>query len=132
MLIKKKSYPAYVLKHNSNREKQVIFLMIPNGEGQHYITVKTLPALLRRITAKHHGDFYCLSCLHSFATENKRECHKKVWENKDFCNVVMPCENTKILEFNQYQKSDNASFVINTNLESLIEKIDRCENNTEN
>ena len=44
----------------------------------------------------------------------------------------MPCENTKILEFNQYQKSDNASFVINTNLESLIEKIDRCENNTEN
>ena len=44
----------------------------------------------------------------------------------------MPCENTKILEFNQYQKSDNASFAINTNLESLIEKIDRCENNTEN
>ena len=25
--------PAYVLKPNSNREKQVILLMIPNGEG---------------------------------------------------------------------------------------------------
>ena len=30
---KEKIYPAYVSKHNSNREKQVIHLMIPNGEG---------------------------------------------------------------------------------------------------
>ena len=30
---KEKIYPAYVSKHNSNREKQVIFLMIPNEEG---------------------------------------------------------------------------------------------------
>ena len=25
-------YPAYNLKHNSNHEKQIIFVMIPNGE----------------------------------------------------------------------------------------------------
>ena len=31
---KEKIYPAYVSKHNSNREKQVILLMIPNG-GKH-------------------------------------------------------------------------------------------------
>ena len=29
----KNENPAYVSKHKSNREKQVIFLMIPNGEG---------------------------------------------------------------------------------------------------
>ena len=34
---KEKVYLAYVSKHNSNREKQVIFLMIPNGEGWHYL-----------------------------------------------------------------------------------------------
>ena len=28
----KKEYPAYVSKHNSNREKQVNLLMIPNEE----------------------------------------------------------------------------------------------------
>ena len=31
-----KIYPAYVSKHNANREKQVILLMIPNREGWHY------------------------------------------------------------------------------------------------
>ena len=40
--------------------------MIPNGEGWHYLAVKKLAALLRRITAKHHGGFSGLNCLHSF------------------------------------------------------------------
>ena len=44
----------------------------------------------------------------------------------------MPSEETKILEFNQYQKSDRASFVIYEDLECLIEKIDGYKNNPEN
>ena len=28
---------------------------------------------LKGITSKHHGDFYCLNCLHSFSAEGKRE-----------------------------------------------------------
>ena len=33
-------YPAYVSKHKSYRKKQVILLMIRNGEGSHCIGVK--------------------------------------------------------------------------------------------
>ena len=101
--------------------------MIPIG-GFHYLAVKKLSALLRGITSKHHCVFYCLNCLHSWATENKRESHKKVCENKDFCNVIMPSEDTKILKYNQYQKSDKAPFVIYLDLECLIEKTDGCKN----
>ena len=36
----------------------------------------------------------------------------------------MPSEDTKIIEFNQYQKSDKAPFIIYADLESIIEKID--------
>ena len=94
---KENIYPAYVTKHNSNREKQVILLMVPNGEKWYYLTVKKLSGLLRRITSKHHGDFYCLNCLHSIVPEKKLESRKKGCENKDFCNVIMPFEDTKIL-----------------------------------
>ena len=31
---KEKIYPAYISKHNSSREKQVVLLMISNGEGR--------------------------------------------------------------------------------------------------
>ena len=68
--------------------------------------------LLRGITSKHDGDFCCLNCLYSFATGNKREFHKKVYQNKVFRNVVMLSEDTEILEYNQNQKSDKAPFII--------------------
>ena len=81
---KEKIYSAYVSKHNSNREKQVILLMIPNEEKWHYLSVKILPVLLREITPKHHCDFYCMNFLYSFATEKKLESHKKYVQIKFF------------------------------------------------
>ena len=41
-------------------------------------------------------------------------------------------KDTKILEFNQYQKSDKAQFIISADFECLIEKIEACKNNPEN
>ena len=67
-----------------------------------------------------------------FAKENKPESDKKVCENENFGNVVIPSESPKILEFNQYQKSEKAPSIIFTDLECLIEKIDGCKNNPEN
>ena len=55
----------------------------------------------------------------------------KVRENKDLCNIIIPLEDTKILEFNQNQKSDKTPFIFYANLECLIGKIYRCKNNLE-
>ena len=65
-------------------------------------------------------------------TENKPESHNKECENKDFYNIVMPSEDTKILEFNQHQKSDKTPFIIYGDLEYLIEKIDECKKTCKN
>ena len=51
--------------------------MVPNEEGWHYLAVKKLSALLRKITSKQDGDSYCLNFLHSFRTKNKLNSHKK-------------------------------------------------------
>ena len=51
---------------------------------------------------------------------------------KKICNTIMLSEDTKRLEFNQYQKSEKTLFVIYADLEYLIEKIDGCKNNPEN
>ena len=44
----------------------------------------------------------------------------------------MPSEDIKILEFNQYQKSDQIPFIIYTYLGCVSEKIDGCKNNPQN
>ena len=78
MLKKEKIYPAYISKYNSNREKEVVLLMISIEDKRwHYLAAKKLSLLLKGITSKNNGDFYCLNCLHSFRTKNKLESHKK-------------------------------------------------------
>ena len=115
---KEKIYPAYSSKHDSNPEKQVILLMIPNDKKhqvqskgckaniccRHYLAAKKLSALLGGITSKHHGNYYCLNHLHSFATKKKLKLHKNVCKNEDFCNVIMLSGESKIFEFNQISK----------------------------
>ena len=44
----------------------------------------------------------------------------------------MPFEETKILDFNQYQKSDEAPFIIYADLKCFIEQINECKNNNGN
>ena len=45
--------------------------------------------------------------------------------------MIMLSEDTKRLQFNQYQKSDEATFIIFSDLQCLIEKIDGYKNNPE-
>ena len=60
-----KIYPAYISKSNSNREKQVILLMILSREKYrtkskgwwHYLAVKKLSVLLRGIILKKNHKF---------------------------------------------------------------------------
>ena len=64
LTILKKIHVAYRSKHNLTREKQIILLMISNGEKWHYLTVKNLSGL----TSNYAGDFYCLNCFCAYST----------------------------------------------------------------
>ena len=120
-----KIYSAYISKHSSNREAQVIILMISNRKTMALSFNKKILALLRRITSKNNGDINFLNCLHYFRTKTKLELHKKVCENKDFCVVIIvPSQDTIILKFNQYQKLNKVPFITYADFECIIEKID--------
>ena len=59
--------------------------------------------------------------------EEKLESHKNVPENKFFWSVEVPCEDTKILEFNEYQKFEKTPSIIYADLESLNKRMDGCK-----
>ena len=85
----KKVEIAYKSKYNLIRDKQIILLMISNGENWHYLVVKNLSRLLRGISSNHDGDYYCLNCFHSYRTENKLNAHKKICENHDYAYTLI-------------------------------------------
>ena len=120
---------VYKSKDNLNRENQVILLMIADGKKWHYLSVKSLSALFRRITSNHKEDFYCLNCFHSFRTENEFKKHKNVCENHDYCYIEMPKQDNKISKYNHGEKSMKVPFIIYADLELWLEKMSTCQNN---
>ena len=120
---------AYKSKNNLTQKRQIILLMISDGQKWHYLVVKNLSRLLRGITSNHKENFYCLNCFHSYRTKNILEAHKKICENHDYCHVEMPTKNNNIIKYNHGEKSMKLPFVIYADLECLLEKMSTCRNN---
>ena len=89
-----------------------------------------MTALLRGITSNHKDYFYCLNCFHSYSTKNKIKKHEKVCNDHDYCYVEMSAEHNKILKYNHGEKSRKAPFIIDADLECLLEKMHSCRNNS--
>ena len=118
MLEKKK----YILSTFQNTN-QVILLMISNGEGWHNIA-----ALLRRLTFKNNSNFTTWIFFIRLDQQTYLNHIKRYTKIKSF---VLPCGDTRILEFNQKQNYDKIPFTIYADLESLIEKMDGRKINSE-
>ena len=103
-------------KYDFKHENQVIVLMITDAKKWHWFAVKSLSALLRGITWSHKGDFYCLTCFHSYSTKNKLEKHEKVCKDPYYCYVEMPNGDNKILKYKHGEKSMKLSFIIYADL----------------
>ena len=58
-------------KYNSFPENQVILLMITDGKKWIYLAVRSFSPLLKGITSRYVGDFYCLNCFHAYTTKNR-------------------------------------------------------------
>ena len=114
---------AYRSKNNLTCDKQVILLMITNGEKWHYLVVKNLSGLLRGITSNHKDDFYCINCFRSYRTKSKLELHEKICENRDYCHVEMPTKGNNIIKYNHGEKYMKVPFIIYADLECLLEKM---------
>ena len=70
--------------------------------------------------------------LSSFVKNKKHLNHiKKVCENKNFCVVIMPSEDTKMFKFNQCHKSEKTPSIIYADIKSLIKRIDGYKDNFE-
>ena len=95
----------------------------------HYLAVKRISGLLRGITSKHNGDFYCLNCFHSYATEEKFRKHKRICENDDFCFLKMPDEDNKVLKY--IKEKNHQKFPLLSVLTCVLQIINACQNNPE-
>ena len=122
---------AFKSKHNVERENHVILLMITDSKKWHYLAVKSLSVLIRRITWNHKEELYCLNCFHSYRTKNKLKKHERVCNDYDYSYVWRPNEDSKNIKIEPRTNSLKVLFINYADLECLLEKMRSCQNNTE-
>ena len=101
---------AYISKHRKTCNTHANLLMITDGtDNWHYLAIKSISGLLRGVTSRHNGDYYCLNCFQSYTKEK------------------MPVEDDKTLKYVSREKSLKVIFVIYPDLECLLKKINTCK-----
>ena len=125
--------PRYISKHNKTRDIKINLLMITDGKGiWHYIAIKIISALLKGVSSKHNGDFYCLNCFNSYRTKQKLEDHAKLCGNNDFSAIKMPEEKNKFISSTPGKNTLKNPFIIYADFECILRPISTCDNTPDN
>ncbi|KAL4084177.1 hypothetical protein QTP88_028010 [Uroleucon formosanum] len=99
-----------------------------NMNKGHYCWIKDLWKLCgSQMTKDGHKRFLCKMCLNSFDTENKLNDHKHYCANNKAANIVLPESYNKILEFEKYNNSLRAPFIIYADFEATLQPIYTCK-----
>ena len=108
--------PLYISKFKSDIH---IGLLLYKG---HYSLIKNLDGLLRDQN-KHHGKYFCPSCLFALKSSHERDEHFKKCRHNDHTAIKMPTANNNILEFNNVHRQQEAPLIIYADFECLTEKL---------
>ena len=125
---------VYVLRNseNTNREHNVILLLIKEQGVNHYCLVKNISRLLSSQFSKHDGKkYFCMRCLNPFNNQKALDKHEEYCSNHEAVKIIMPKKGT-MLRFENYHRGERVPFVIYADFESCIKSIDTCDPNPEN
>ncbi|KAL4101314.1 hypothetical protein QTP88_021334 [Uroleucon formosanum] len=99
-----------------------------NMNKGHYCWIKNLWKLCgSQMTKDGYKIFLCKICLNSFDTENKLNDHKHYCDNNKTAKIVLPESYNKTLEFEKYNNSLRALFVIYADFEATLQPIYTCK-----
>ena len=118
--------------NNTNREHDVILILIEKEGVSHYCLVKNLSRLLSSQVSNHREKHhFCLRCLNSFWTHKSLNKHLEYCSNHEAVKINMPKKGT-MLKFKNYHRGEKVPFVIYADFESCIKSIHTCDLNPEN
>ena len=118
--------------NNTNREHDVILILIEEEGVNHYCLVKNVSRLLSSQVSNHkEKHHFCLRCLNSFWTHKSLNKHLEYCGNHEAVKINMPKKGT-MLKFKNYHRGEKVPFVIYADFESCIKSIHTCDLNPEN
>ena len=116
---------------NTDREHNIVLILIKEEGVNHYCLVKNLSHLLLSQVSKHkEKHHFCLRCLNAFCSQKSLNKHREYCGKHEAVKINMPEEGT-ILKFKNYYRREKVPFVIYADFQSCIKSIHTCDLNPE-
>ena len=124
---------VYPLRNNTNtdREHNIILMLIEGGGVKRYCLVKNLSRLLSSQVSSHNEKYhFCLRCLNPFWTRKSLIKHQEYCGKYEAVKIELPKKGT-MLKFKNYCRSEKVPFIIVADFDSYNKPMQSCEPNPE-
>ena len=111
---------------NTDREHNIILMLIEEGGVKHYCLVKSIERLLSSQTTKgKRKQHFCLRCLNPFWCQEALSRHQEYCGKYEAVKIDLPKKGT-ILKFINYHRGGKVPFIIYADFECFIKPIQLC------
>ena len=116
---------------NTDRDYNIILMLIEKGGVKHYCLVKNLSRLLSPQVSNHNGEHqFCLRCLNPFWSHESLNKHQEYCGKYEPVKIELPEKGT-MLKIENHHRSKKVPFTVFADFESYNKSIQSCETNPE-
>ena len=122
---------VYPLRNSTNtdREYNIILMLIEKGGVNHYCLVKNLSRLLSSQVSNHNGEHhFCLRCLNLFWSHESLNKHQEYCGKYEPVKIELPEKGT-MLKFKNHHRSEKVPFTVFADFECYNKPMQSCEPN---
>ena len=116
---------VYPLRNSDNTERDhnIVLMLIEENRVKHYCLVKNPSRLLTSQVSKRNGKkYFCFRCLNPFWSLESLNKHKKYCNEHEAVKIEVPKKGT-MLEFKNYYGSEKVPFIVYADFECFIKPI---------
>ena len=114
---------------NTDRDQNIVLMLIEEDGVKHYCLVKNPSRLLASQVSKHKTKkYFCLRCLNPFWSKEALNKHKEYCNEHEAIKIEVRKKGT-MLEFKNYYRSEKVPFIVYADFECFIKPIQTCEPN---
>ena len=111
---------------NTDREHNIVLILIEEAGVKHYCLVKDLGRLLSSQVSSHKGKHYfCPNCLNPFWCQESLNRHLEYCNKHKAIKIKLPEEGT-ILKFINYHRGEKVPFIVYADFEYFIKPLQSC------
>ena len=113
--------------HNTDRDHNIILMLIEKDEVKHYCLVNSINRLLSSQVSKgKRKEYFCLNGLNPFPSEKSLNKHKEYCNEHKAVKIKLP-EKRTMLKFKSYHRREKVPFIVYADFECFIKPIQLCD-----